>query len=184
MLKYLFIFSSLCSSFRASAQDTYEMKQGIIRFYSEAPQELISASTTQLRGVLDIKKKQFVFKVPNVSFMGFNSPLQREHFNENYIETDIYPESGFRGKIIEDVDVSKDGVYKVRAKGKLIIHGVEQERIIDVDIKTKDGKLSVRSEFLVALGEHNIKIPRVVYDKLAPDIHIAVSGSMTPVRPK
>lgn len=179
MLKYLFIISSLCSGFVASAQDIYDMKQGVIRFYSEAPQELIRASSTQLKGILDIKKKVFAFKVSNGSFAGFNSPLQREHFNENYMETDVYQESSFKGKIIEDVDVGKDGEYKVRAKGKLNIHGVEHERIIDVDIKTNDGKMIIRSEFLVSLGDHNIKIPKVVYDKLAPDIHVAVSGSMS-----
>ncbi len=181
MLKYLLVISGLCSSLLASAQEeTYEMKQGIIRFYSEAPQELIRASTTQLKGILDIKKKVFAFKVPNSSFAGFNSPLQQEHFNENYMETDQYPESSFKGKIIEDVDVSKDGDYKVRAKGKLIIHGVAHERIIDVSIKTRDGKMTIHSEFLISLGDHNIKIPKVVYDKLAPDIHVAVSGSMVP----
>lgn len=181
MLKYLLIISSLCCSLSVSAQQTYEMKQGLIRFYSEAPQELIRASTTQLKGVLDIKKKLFAFKVSNSSFAGFNSPLQREHFNENYMETDAYPESSFKGKIIEDVDISKDGEYRVRAKGKLTIHGVEHERILDVDIKCKDGKIVVHAEFLVSLGDHNIKIPKVVYDKLAPDIHVSVSGSMTPI---
>ncbi len=178
MFKYLLIISGLCSGFLASAQENYEMKQGLIRFYSEAPQELIRASSKQLKGILDIKKKLFAFKVSNVSFAGFNSPLQQEHFNENYMETELYPESGFKGKIIEDVDLSKDGDYKVRAKGKLIIHGVEHERIIDVDIKSRDGKMVVHAEFLVSLGDHNIKIPKVVYDKLAPDIHVSVSGSM------
>lgn len=180
MLKYLLLISGLCSFLGASAQETYEMKQGLIRFYSEAPHELIRASATQLKGILDIKKKVFAFKVPNASFAGFNSPLQQEHFNENYMETDLYPESAFKGKIIEDVDVSKNGEYKVRAKGKLIIHGVEHERIIDVDVKSKDGKVVIHAEFIVSLGDHNIKIPKVVYDKLAPDIHVSVSGSMEP----
>lgn len=163
-----------------NAQAVYEVQKGMIRFYSDAPHELIRASTTQLKGVLDIKKKIFAFKVSNASFAGFNSPLQREHFNENYMETELFPESSFSGKIIEDVDVSKDGEYKLRAKGKLKIHGVEQERIIDVEIRSKNNKLIIHSEFLVSLYDHNIKIPKVVYDKLAPDIHVTVGGSMVP----
>lgn len=180
MFKSLLITIACCNCFIVNAQQTFEMKQGLIRFYSEAPHELIRASTTQLKGVIDIKKKVFVFKVANISFTGFNSPLQQEHFNENYMETDVFPESGFKGKIIEDVDLSKDGEYKVRAKGKLIIHGVEQERIIDVAIRSKDKKLAIHSEFLISLSDHNIKIPKVVYDKLAPDIHVNVSGSLVP----
>ena len=50
------------------------------------------------------------------SFQGFNSPLQKEHFNENYVESDKFPDASFKGKVIEDVDLSKDGTYEVRAK--------------------------------------------------------------------
>jgi hypothetical protein len=179
MLKLLLITFSTFISLQAVAQ-VYEMQKGMIRFFSDAPHELIRATAKDLRGVLDIKKKTFAFKVSNASFQGFNSPLQREHFNENYMESDVFPESSFTGKIIEDVDVSKDGEYKLRAKGKLKIHGVEQERIIDVEIRAKSGKLIVHSEFFVSLYDHNIKIPKVVYDKLAPDIHVTVGGSMVP----
>ncbi len=179
MLRLLLITLSFFISRQAVAQ-VYEIQKGMIRFFSEAPQELIRASTTELKGKLDIQKKTFAFKVSNASFQGFNSPLQREHFNENYMESEVYPESSFTGKIIEDVDVSKDGEYKLRAKGKLKIHGVEQERIIDVEIRAKSGKLIVHSEFFVSLYDHNIKIPKVVYDKLAPDIHVTVGGSMVP----
>ena len=130
---------------------------------------------------MNVKKKTFAFKVSNASFVGFNSPLQREHFNENYMETDVYAESTFSGKIIEDIDITKDGEYKVRAKGKLKIHGVEQERIIDIEIKTKDNKMVVHADFSISLYDHNIKIPKVVYDKLAPDIHVTVSAGMMPM---
>ena len=108
--------------------------------------------------------------------MGFNSPLQREHFNENYMESEHYPEATFTGKIIEDVDLARDGEYDVRAKGKLNIHGMEQERIIKGHVVTKNGKISLHAEFTVSLADHNIKIPRVVYDKLAPDISVTVNA--------
>lgn len=178
MFKSLLLIIGICVVCSAKAQEVYELQKGTIHFYSEAPQELIRASATDLKGVLDIKKKLFAFKVPNASFVGFNSPLQREHFNENYMETEKYAESSFAGKIIEDVDVSKDGEYKVRAKGKLKIHGVAHERIIEVAIKSKQNKLTVQSSFIVSLYDHSIKIPKVVYDKLAPDIHVTVSGTM------
>lgn len=166
----------------ARAQSVYEVNKGMVRFYSDAPHELIRAATQELKGAIDLKRKTFAFKVAIVSFMGFNSPLQREHFNENYMETTQYPEATFSGKIIEDTDLGVEGTYKVRAKGRLKIHGVEQERIIDVEVKNKAGKLVVQAEFPVLLGDHNIKIPKVVYDKLAPEIHVTVGASMVPLR--
>ena len=52
--------------------------------------------------------------------------MQKEHFNENYLESDKYPDATFAGKIIEDVDFTKNNTITVRAKGILTIHGVPQ----------------------------------------------------------
>jgi len=156
----------------------YEVKSGTIRFHSEAPKELISASSDKLRGIIDLQKKTFAFKIGMSSFVGFNSPLQREHFNENYMESSIFPEAVFIGKIIEDVSLTRDGEYNVRAKGKLRVHGVEQERIIKSIVSIRDGRITIRSDFSVALADHNIKIPRIVYEKLAPDIDVSVNAEL------
>jgi hypothetical protein len=164
----------------SKAQDIYEVSTGTISFHSNAPQELINASSSQLKGVVDVKKKTFVFKIGVASFMGFNSPLQQEHFNENYMETSKFSEASYAGKIIEDVNLLADGTYNVRVKGKLKIHGLEQERIINSNIVVKNGKISIASDFIVALADHSIKIPRVVYDKLAPDINVSVVATLLP----
>lgn len=158
----------------------YEISSGTIRFHSDAPQELIRASSSQLRGIIDLNKKTFLFKIGIGSFMGFNSPLQEEHFNENYMETSLFPEAAYFGKIIEDVDLTKDGTYTIRAKGKLRIHGVEQERIIRSVLVIKSQKITVQSDFVVLLADHNIKIPRIVNDKLAPEIKVSVNASLLP----
>lgn len=160
------------------AQAFYEVRNGAISFHSYAPKELIFASSSQLEGIVDVQKKVFAFRISITSFRGFNSPLQREHFNENYMESSAYPQASFKGKIIEDVDFTKDGAYDVRAKGKLLIHGVAQERTIKSHIVCKDGHLTVTSDFSVLLIDHNIKIPRVVYEKLAPEISVSVNALM------
>jgi hypothetical protein len=160
------------------AQHVYEVRNGTISFHSDAPKELISASSTGLRGIIDLHKKTFAFKIGIGSFMGFNSPLQREHFNENYMETSVFPEAYYSGKIIEDVELSKEGTYTIRAKGKLKIHGVEQERIIRATIVSANGKISVKSDFAVLLSDHDIKIPKVVNNKLAPEISVTVNATL------
>jgi polyisoprenoid-binding protein YceI len=108
----------------------YSVSNGSIAFRSDAVLELIKANSNELKGVVDISKKQFAFKIKVSSFNGFNSPLQKEHFNENYLETDKFPFASFEGKIIEDIDLSIDGTYNIRAKGNLTVHGITQERII------------------------------------------------------
>lgn len=164
------------------AQHIYEVKEGKISFHSAAPQELISAESSNVKGVVDIDKKAFAFKIGITSFMGFNSPLQKEHFNENYMESNVFPEASFRGKLIEDIDFTKDGVYIVRAKGKLSIHGVEKERIIKSQITIKGGSMFIKSDFTVSLSDHDIRIPRVVSEKLAQEIQVSITADLKPVK--
>jgi polyisoprenoid-binding protein YceI len=112
------------------------------------------------------------------SFRGFNSPLQQEHFNENYVESGVYPDASFKGKIIEDEDLTKDGTYIIRAKGMLTIHGVPQERIIRSTVTVKQGRLSLNTNFTVLLTEHNIKIPRIVSEKLSAEIKVEIQANL------
>ncbi len=158
----------------------YHTVNGKISFRSEAPLELIRASSDQLIGLLDINKRNFSFKISIRTFEGFNSPMQKEHFNENYLESDKYHEASFSGKIIEDIDLTKEGSYSIRAKGMLTIHGVQQERIIKSEITISDNKISIMSNFTVLLSDHNIPIPKVVYQKLANEIKAEVTATLEP----
>lgn len=169
---FLFLLSIL--PLAAIGQNRYEVKEGSAYFKSDAPLELIEAASSQMKGLLDADKRTFAFSIPMSSFKGFNSPLQREHFNENYMESVKYPNATFAGKIIEDTDFSKDGEYTVRAKGKLTVHGVEQERIIKSTMKVKAGKVYIDSQFTVLLKEHNIDIPHIVYQKIAEEISVKI----------
>lgn len=177
----LFLLFTMCLPvYSFAGTKIYEVRSGEVRFSSEAPKELISASSRKLQGVLDAEKMIFAFKVNITSFIGFNSPLQRDHFNENYMESRNFPDAVFKGKIIESVDLSKDGTYQVRAKGKLSIHGIEQERIIKVQMVIKNAKCQVFSSFPILLSDHDIKIPRIVDDKLSPEIKVSVRALLQP----
>jgi len=179
MLNRLFLLLLLFSSysFRPAAK-VFQTTNGTINFKSEASLELIKASSRELAGAIEAEKKQFSFRVRIRSFQGFNGNTQKEHFNENYLESDKFPEASFKGKIIEDIDLLKDGEYDVRAKGKLTIHGVEQERIIKCNVLVKRNKINVKSAFTVLLSDHNIPIPKVVYQKLANEIQVDIDAAL------
>jgi len=182
----IFLMALLCTSVAMSQTTTesvlYSTATGNIKIKSEAPLELIEASSNELKGVIDISKKTFSFSVLNRSIKGFNSPLQQEHFYENYIETTKFPATTFKGKIIEQVDLSVDGKYEVRAKGILSIHGVDQERIIKAGIEVKNKIIQLNSSFTVPLSDHNITIPKIVYQKIAEEVNISVNASLTGVK--
>ncbi len=174
---FLLFAASFFTGYHATAQ-LYAVQNGNVHFVSEAKLELIKASSNEMKGRLDISRKLFAFAVRINSFKGFNSPLQREHFNENYLESGRFPDASFSGKIIEDIDFSKDGQYIVRAKGMLNVHGVQQERIIKSTIDVKDGKIKLQSNFTVQLADHQIPIPKIVHEKLASEIKVEVKANM------
>ncbi|MGK7392114.1 MAG: YceI family protein [Candidatus Cyclobacteriaceae bacterium M2_1C_046] len=158
-------------------QGIYSIEKGKVFFKSDAPLELIESNSEELRGLIDFEKSDFAFSIPVSSFQGFNSALQKEHFNENYLETDKYPRATFKGKIIEDIDPDKEGKYTIRAKGILSIHGVEQERIIRADVQVKGGEIQITSDFTVLLREHDITIPKIVYQKIAEEIFVRITAT-------
>lgn len=112
------------------------------------------------------------------SFQGFNSALQREHFNDNYVESDRYPTAVFKGKIIERVNLTRNGTYNVRAKGVLTVHGRAQERIIPATIVVRNGRMQITSRFNVPLSDHNIRIPQIVFQKIAENIQVNVNAAL------
>lgn len=176
-LLLLSAISALSFSF-LTPSSIYIGKTGWVKFVSEAPLETITAQNTKVSAVMDIAQKNIAFKVPIVAFDGFNSALQHEHFNENYMEMDEYPQATFSGKIIEDVDLSKAGTYKVRAKGMLLIHGVEKERIVAGTVEVAAGSLTISSKFDVPLADHDITIPKIVNQKIAEVINVEMKATL------
>jgi hypothetical protein len=163
------------------SQHLFNVVEGEIAFVSNAPLEVIRAKSQALRGLIDAEKRTFAFTLSIETFEGFNSPLQRIHFNENYLESNVFPEATFAGKIIEDVDLTQSGTYDVRVKGKLLIHGTERERIMRGTLVVDGETLNISCAFEVVLEEHNIRIPRIVYQKIAEVIQVNVSAELHPL---
>lgn len=173
------VFIFLNQSFQAE-KTIYITRDGEITFLSNAPLEVIRAKSKKLVGVLNIKDRSFTFSLPVNSFEGFNSSIQQTHFNEDYLESEQIPNSTFKGKIIEEEDLSKPGTYRIRAKGKLNIHGIENDRIIRCDLKVTPGRIDVQANFTVFLSEHNIKIPSIVNQKISEEIQVGIKFTLTP----
>lgn len=178
MRKSIIIFAIILS--KITIGQTYLCKDGNTKFTSEAPLELIKAQSNKTVGGLDIITKSVAFSISIESFEGFNGGLQKEHFCENYLETDKYKVATFKGKIIEDLDFTKNGTFTVRVKGTFNIHGTEKEKIIKSKFIIKDKEIMVETSFEVALDDHNIKIPKVVNQKIASIIKVDVKVNLKP----
>lgn len=164
---------------------TLEVSRGSVTFVSSAPHEHITANNQKVSGVLAMAERSFVVKIPIRAFAGFNSPLQKEHFEENYVEAALHPNALFEGRIIEAVDLRTPGRKEVRAKGRFTLHGVSIERIVlcalTVAIRPGGGSsVRVQAEFPVTLADHNIRVPRIVQQKIASVVDVFVDLQFDP----
>lgn len=176
-MKYLsIILLAWISIINQAGQALYACKTAKISLYSKAPIEDIEATSNTGASVYNAATGDLVFSVDNRSFR-FEKSLMQEHFNENYMESDKYPRSTFKGKVYEHIDVAKDGTYPVNVSGILDVHGVKQQRTIPGTIIVKGGTLTMTSEFMVKCADHQIKIPTIVFHNIAESIKLNVSAT-------
>ncbi len=162
----------------ANAQK-YMTKGGTIKFFSDTPMEKIQGINHQVNSALDFSTGNFVFKVLIQGFE-FEKALMQEHFNENYMESDKFQNSTFSGKItnIKDVNLAKDGVYKVVTEGDLTMHGVTNKVKINGTLEVKSGKVLGKATFNVAPKDYNIAIPKAVIKNISEAIQVDVNISL------
>jgi hypothetical protein len=154
-------------------------QSGKIDFYSKTPAEDIEAHSGKVLAVMSTEKKEMAFSVENTTFE-FPNKLMQEHFNEKYMESEKYPKSSFKGKVNENIDLSKDGEYPVTVTGKLNLHGVEKDRTIGGTISVNSGVLTLKSEFKVLVKDHDITIPKLVIANIAEEITVTVNAQLMP----
>lgn len=171
----LMLVVMLYASLPAAAQsDIYTTSQGSITFFSSAPLEDIEAKNNKVISLINTRNNEIAVRVPIKQFQ-FRNRLMQEHFNENYMESERYPHATFKGKINEAIDFQKPGTYDVSSTGVLNIHGVNQKRTLKGKLIITNPGMTLTTEFDVLLEDHRIKIPRVVFNKIAERIAVTTS---------
>jgi hypothetical protein len=183
LFKYiLFSFLFLVISSEVFAQK-YSTKNGRISFFSETPAEKIEAQNTQVNCALDISTGEFVFKV---LIRGFEFPkaLMQEHFNENYMESDKFQSSTFRGKVINlsEINFSKDGIYNATIEGDLGIHGVTKKVSVKGTFEVRTGSIFGDAKFIILIKDYNIKVPNTVINSISESLEIKVSVELKKIK--
>lgn len=168
LLPLFFLFINF-ADFNAK-QNQFIARQGQISFFSYTSVENIEAKNNQVVSILDIEKQEIAISMLMRAFV-FKKDLMYEHFNESYIESDIYPKANFEGKIIDFDANSKEEQTKI-IRGKLTIHGISKEIDIKSTIKNIDGNYTIAGEFDALVNDFQIKIPPILSSNIAKTISI------------
>jgi hypothetical protein len=157
-------------------QTKYITKSGHINFFSSAPIEDIAADNNAVGSILDPATGELVFSLRMTGFE-FDKKLMQQHFNENYVESDKFPKSTYKGFITNNdkLDYSKPGTYTVDVKGDLTIHGVTKTIQTSGTIEVIGDGLKASAKFIVKPAEFDIKIPGIMRNKIAEEIEVTVN---------
>ncbi len=103
-----------------------------------------------------------------------------EHFNENYVESEKFPQATFKGKVNEKIDLTKDGENKVTVTGKMSLHGVTKDVTADGTITKKGDDLVVVSTIKIKVADYNIKVPSLYVQNIAEVVDVNVNITLEP----
>ena len=172
MSKVLLIF--LLFSLHTAIAQKYKSTTGNIKFYSEELLEDITAINKDVKSIFDSESGQIVFSVTITGFE-FGKSLMQEHFNEKYLESDIYPKATFKGTIT-GYELNKLNKLNpdVVAEGELEIHGVKNKIKVQGSLDFIGEKLIIRTVFIVKLVDYEITVPKLMFQKIAEEIEVTL----------
>lgn len=172
MVRANLIMIVLTFCFLQSNGQLYSAKKSEIVFFSSAPIEDIKASNDDMKSVFNTSNGEIVFSIP-ISEFDFRKKLMKEHFNEKYMESDEYPNSTFKGKVV-GYDIKNSSKQNVKAEGEMEIHGISKKITFDGILENINGVILLTSKFEVKLKDYKIKIPQLLWQNIAEVIEVTV----------
>lgn len=139
--------------------------------------ENIEARNSKASSIFDLSTGEIVFSVPIAEFE-FRKSLMKTHFNENYMESETYPKSTFRGKV--NKFKSSVGRYKSTAVGIIDIHGVSKEVEIEGTVDVREEAVIIKASFQVSLKDYDVKIPKILFSNIAETVEVNIEFRYTP----
>ena len=183
MKKFLLSFVLVLSAAGLMNAQIFLAKTCEISFFSSSPLENIAATNKAAKPIVNTSTGDIQVKIPILSFK-FEKPLMEEHFNENYMETEKFPNAVFKGKINETIDYSKEGEYKVTVKGNLDMHGVTKEVSLEGTLTVKGGQITLKCKFMVHIADYKIKVPSLYVKNIAEDVEVKLDAMLDPFQKK
>ena len=159
----------------------YITNNGKVSFFSTTPVENIDATNSKVTSILDTDNGDIVFSMQITDFI-FKKSLMQTHFNENYMESEKYPKSTFKGKItnLSQIKFDTKGTYNATIEGDLTIHNVTKTVTVTGTMEVQDGKILAKAKFPVKLADYKIEIPKLVFQKIAETVDVTVDLAYTP----
>jgi polyisoprenoid-binding protein YceI len=132
----------------------------MVKFVSDAPIENFEGITDKIDGYLywedpDITKNSAIYFEVDLNALDTGIGLRNRHMRENYLETDRFPLTYFKGKMISS-NVVNDTTLSVEAEGVIF----------------KTNGYRIQTNFIVKLSDFEIEIPSIMFYKINENMDI------------
>ena len=154
------LISLLCSSAFAYAKERYPARGGQVTFSLRTTMKDIDAVNRKAYAVLDVTSGQ-VSAIMLCRTFAFKKALLREHFNENYRDSNTWPKAEFKGRMTGPTasDAAKPGTYTVTLGGELDVHGVKKMHTLEATIVMEAvSTMKATSQFTGGPADYGIRI--------------------------
>jgi polyisoprenoid-binding protein YceI len=180
-MKFFIVFTlifTIAESVYSTEYNVDKSKKNLVKFVSSATFQEFEGVTNNIDGYLFYKDNDFLsgsdlyFEV-DLRTLDTGIGLRNRDMRENYLETDEYPFTQYKGKIIY-VDKVSDAEYKVTTDGNLSIHGVTKPLKINGNLYPVEGGYRVKAYFEILLSDYNIEIPKLMFMKVSNSIKLVL----------
>lgn len=170
MIKHTFLCISILIFSHALRAQKVIARQGHVAFFSYTSVENIKAENNQVLGIVDLQHGDIAVSMLMNAFI-FEKALMREHFNESYVESDIFPKATFEGTI-QDFDANQQEDQTRIVKGNFSMHGVTKELEIKARIEHVNGNYIISGTFEAVVKDYEIKIPPLLAGNIAKTVSV------------
>lgn len=161
-------------------------KQNLVKFISDAPIENFEGVTDKIDGYIALDESDFL-KNSNLYFevdlrtLDTGIGLRNRHMRENYLHTDKYPYTNYKGKIIYTEKVS-DTEQKVTVDGTMSIHGKTKPLKINGNLFKTENGYKIKAYFEVKLTDYNIEVPKLMFMKISETMKLVLDFNITKIK--
>lgn len=187
-LLILLFIACLSGSILAGEWHINKDAENEVRFTSEVVVLTFDGVTDQIDGYIYWEGEEMFEKNSQMQFdVDLNSVEtgmgKRDRDMREVLKTDKWPSTSFKGSIVKHSKIDSNvTAYNVVAKGKMFIHGVENDIEIPGVITVDGDKIHVKVNFMVLLNDYNIEAPSLAaFVKVSEEIILNLNFHMKDV---
>ena len=178
MRAYILVVLLLTTSLFSGEYQVDKQADNLVKFISDAPFENFEGITNRIGGYLyygdtSLTNNSQIYMEVDLNSLDTGIGLRNRHMRENYLKTDEFPITWFKGKIISS-RINADSSYEIQAQGTIFIHGVEKELQISAELRERENGYRIHTTFQIKLSDFKIDIPSIMFYKINEMIELQI----------